>query len=492
MRDKFSTDLSTLTVERACQLAESLLQTSQSSGFNDLQFLVFQRSIAGFTYQEIADEAGYEYDYIKQIGSQLWQMLSRATGESVSKSNVHSVLRRFQLKQSSSGIAGQLIPTLEKAETLSTVEGQDIRWVGREDLVQTLNQKLLGTIRVLALVGITGIGKSALAIRLTLDHQVAHTWRQVKLIRCDRKDNAFEQLARQLLGSQILQSEDILKSPQQLVYALVNYLEEHAVLVILDMVEEILTSNEKGIHSYREPLFNQLFEELLKVETLRARFILTSQYQPPTIGQGRYNHHYHLERLTGLTHSEALRLFCLWDVEPTSELELNCLDRFSNAYEGHPLTLQVIAGEIRGQPYSGNVQAYWHDFGPEIETLEQELKNAQDMPGKAEYSLSGYSVNLIDLVEQRVVKSFKRLHQSHPEAHLLLCMGSVFRRSVEREGWLFLIGDTPKSRQVIAFQTLQRRFLIEEDLSCDRVLYRLHSLIRSVASQELDRLDDRD
>ena len=125
----------------------------------------------------------------------------------------------------------------------------------------------------------------------------------------------------------------------------------------------------------------------------------------------------------------------------------------------------------------------------EIEVLEQELRAAEGRVGTVDHNLAGYSIHLIDLVEQRVIRAFERLKSSHPLAHLLLCMGSVFRRSVERDGWLFLIGDEEKANQVFAFQALQRRFLVEEEMNGDRVLYRLHSLIRSVASQQLDSLD---
>ena len=490
MSNKSGHDLSTLTVESACQIAEALLRSTYSSGFSDLQFFVLSKSWEGLTYQEMADEAGYEHDYIKQIGSQLWRSLSTATGESVSKSNIHSVLRRLQASAPDSGSASTT--TLTQSTSLSTIEGNEVRWVGREGLVQRLEQKLLADIRVLALVGITGIGKSSLAIRLTLEPSIADCFSRTIVIRCDRQSNTFEQMARQILGEHLLKSEEVQKSPKQLVYALIQYLSQHQILVILDMVEEILVSTERGGHTYTEQQFEDFFEELLKAKRMRSRFIITSQQQPPMIGQGRFNHFYHLERLAGLTESEALQLFCLWDVEPRRELELDYLDRFSRAYEGHPLALQVIAGEIRGYPYQGNIQAYWGDFGGEIEMLERDLKNSQEQMGKVEHNLSGYSINLIDLVEQRVNHSFDRLRRSQPLSHQLLCMGSVFRCSVEREGWLFLIGDSPKSEQVVAFQILQRRFLVEEDLSGDRVLYRLHSLIRSVANQQLDLLDAED
>jgi len=47
----------------------------------------------GGTYEEIAENSGYDTDYIKHVGSELWQLLSQASGK-ITKSNLRSVLRR--------------------------------------------------------------------------------------------------------------------------------------------------------------------------------------------------------------------------------------------------------------------------------------------------------------------------------------------------------------------------------------------------------------
>jgi hypothetical protein len=63
---------------------------------NDLQSAVFLETWAEHSYSEIAQQLGYEYDYIKQVGSRLWRSLSQILGEPVSKRNIQSVLRRYQ------------------------------------------------------------------------------------------------------------------------------------------------------------------------------------------------------------------------------------------------------------------------------------------------------------------------------------------------------------------------------------------------------------
>ncbi|MBW4622684.1 MAG: hypothetical protein KME17_25415 [Cyanosarcina radialis HA8281-LM2] len=64
----------------------------------------------------------------------------------------------------------------------------------------------------------------------------------------------------------------------------------------------------------------------------------------------------------------------------------------------------------------------------------------------------------------------------------MLCRGVAYRRAVDRSAWLFLIAEYPPQEQMLAFQMLQRCFLLQQEYVDRKVLYRLHHLIRSVAS----------
>lgn len=82
-----------MTVDEALEILDKVLKPKR---LNDTQQLVFCQSWSGQTYSEIAEDSGYDCDYIKEVGSQLWQFLSEALGEKVTKKNVHSVLQRYQ------------------------------------------------------------------------------------------------------------------------------------------------------------------------------------------------------------------------------------------------------------------------------------------------------------------------------------------------------------------------------------------------------------
>ena len=69
-------------------------KTLEPDRLNSVEELVLKECWAGKTYQEIAVDSGYDSDYIRVVGSRLWQSLSNAFAEKVTKNNFKSVLRQ--------------------------------------------------------------------------------------------------------------------------------------------------------------------------------------------------------------------------------------------------------------------------------------------------------------------------------------------------------------------------------------------------------------
>jgi AAA-like domain len=57
-----------------------------------IQEIVFLGAWEGKRYRQIADESGYDYDYVKEVGFQLWQSCSDVLGRKVTKKNVRLLL----------------------------------------------------------------------------------------------------------------------------------------------------------------------------------------------------------------------------------------------------------------------------------------------------------------------------------------------------------------------------------------------------------------
>ncbi|WP_334688753.1 AAA-like domain-containing protein [Nostoc sp.] len=66
----------------------------QDKPLASIQWFVLSQSWLGKTYGEMAQASGYRDNYIKEVGSQLWQDLSVALGKRVTKKNLHLALKK--------------------------------------------------------------------------------------------------------------------------------------------------------------------------------------------------------------------------------------------------------------------------------------------------------------------------------------------------------------------------------------------------------------
>ena len=80
-----------MTIEDALNIVDSVLENKSLS---TIQEAIFRQTWEGKTYSEIAEKAGYDAAYIRDVGYKLWQLLSEAFGDRVTKNNLQVVLRR--------------------------------------------------------------------------------------------------------------------------------------------------------------------------------------------------------------------------------------------------------------------------------------------------------------------------------------------------------------------------------------------------------------
>ncbi|MDZ8109863.1 MAG: AAA-like domain-containing protein [Nostoc sp. DedQUE12a] len=77
------------------ELLDAVERILENRPLDSIQWFVLYQSWLGKTYDEMAQGTGYGRNYIKQIGSQLWQDLSEAAGERITKKNLHLVLSKY-------------------------------------------------------------------------------------------------------------------------------------------------------------------------------------------------------------------------------------------------------------------------------------------------------------------------------------------------------------------------------------------------------------
>jgi hypothetical protein len=86
---------SLLDVETALRLADTLVAQQMGQHLTTLQSQILQSVWLGQTYEEISVAYHCSEPHIRRVGASLWQILSQATGEEVSKKNLRAALDRY-------------------------------------------------------------------------------------------------------------------------------------------------------------------------------------------------------------------------------------------------------------------------------------------------------------------------------------------------------------------------------------------------------------
>lgn len=369
-------------------------------------------------------------------------------------------------------------------------------WVGRVALLDEVVQRCQQGCRLLFVTGMTGVGKTALVEQVCQrlgDRFADQQW--VNFDNCDRTE--FAQVALCLADD----TSDLAVSDEEGVTAVLRSLTSQPKLVVLDGLEATLQGNEEiGWSEFKDIHWGHFFKRLLAAKSCQSVVLVTSQEFPAVLRAvvSRYESVWHSINLKGLEPAERAQLFAALGLDEDQDANSqDWLRRIGAAYEGHPLALKVIAGEILALPFNGNLAAYWSTYGHEIEQLEQVMQSA-DLEGEADpLRLDCYTRQLRQIVRQRIETSFQRLQQEVPLAYQLLCLGSVYRRPVVEAFWLNLLapfqppfqhhGEHPQ----LMLEALLDRYLVEEIVEHNQLYLRQHNVIRSIALSHLRQLRPR-
>ena len=95
-------------------------------------------------------------------------------------------------------------------------------------------------------------------------------------------------------------------------------------------------------------------------------------------------------------------------------------------------------------------------------------------------------------MRQRLEHTFQRLRQEAKFAYILLCEAAVYRCAVPEDWWLSHLDywDCAPEKGLLALDALRDRFLVEEAVESGQYTLRQHSLIRSVALEHFQHLDE--
>jgi tetratricopeptide (TPR) repeat protein len=450
-----------MTPEEAIQVADEVLFAHTGSPLTDIQRMILCESLAGKGYESMR---GYAFQHIKNEGKNLWDLLSEALREKVSKPSFKGALEK-RLK------SGRMV---SKPPQPSNYDEQT--WAGREEAVKTLLPKLLqGQPRALWLTGISGIGKTALGECLASQawkRDPSFQWIYLEILEGQSAD--FASIAAEILaklGDCNLDPQQR-NDPEQVAKRLLQKLRTHPYWIQIDALERLLDPEQST--EFVDDYWKTFLERYLTESSLVSRLILTAQALPAALIEfsDRYPNTWKDIRLRGLSKIDSWIEFFVKRGIIVEDSNRKILIRIAEIYEGHPLVLKVIAEDIQKE-FSGKVFYYWQVNQRELEQVAMELQDSR-------LNETEYNEALDRKVRERIKKSLKKLPL---DALDLLCSSSVLRYPVPKNFWLAMVRNLSSQRQKEAYRVLMDRALIENE----GINIRQHNLIRSVAYDLLRR-----
>ncbi|MBD1927488.1 pentapeptide repeat-containing protein [Trichocoleus sp. FACHB-90] len=381
-----------MTVEEALEVVESVLAQGR---LNKVQEIVFRQSWEGQPYDEIAKSFTYDPGYVRDAGSKLWKLLSEAFGERVTKNNFQLVLKRYsrcvlsKLQQMPEVVSNPIVPSVAIAHKRQDWgEAVDVSlFYGRTEELATLEQWIVSDrCRLVALLGMGGIGKTSLSVKLAeqiqneFDYLIWRSLRNAPPVQ-DILADFIKFLSNQ-------QETDLPETVDGKVSRLIEYLRSSRCLLVLDNVESILREGDRAGH-YREGYegYGQLLRCLAETPH-QSCLALTSREKPKGIAskEGKTLPVRALQ-LPGLQEVDGQKIF---QTKGLSGSEEQCKLLIEH-YRGNPLALKIVATSIQ-ELFEGNITQFLEQgtvvFGDIWDLLDQQFERLSALEKQIMYWLA--------------------------------------------------------------------------------------------------------
>ncbi|XHL98171.1 MAG: NB-ARC domain-containing protein [Microcoleus anatoxicus] len=358
-----------MNLKEMLKFADDIVFVKTGQHLDDLQAAVLRGTLQRETYKQIAKDFDCSESRTREIGSQLWQILSEELGEDVNKTNFRSAMERWQVSIFSNvvdyvgvgsvNICGQARhppntpnqppPNQETSNTKQPeTPHQDLSempelgaFYDRTPQLQTLTTWILQQhSRLITLIGISGIGKTSLAVQLV--QQIKDEFEYAAWYTLDEFPtiDKFQSNLIQLLSNS--EKQDFSPTNQKRL-PLIKYLQNHRCLIVLDDVHNLFCSGESaGKYKPECEEYRSLFKQIEKLSH-QSCLLLIGWEQPREVTQVKnQNTPIRTLQLKGLDIAAGREILRDYGLEASDNSET-----LIHRYQGNPLWLKSVASLIQ-------------------------------------------------------------------------------------------------------------------------------------------------
>ena len=345
-----------MTYEEAIALVTA---TIAPQSLSELQINVLRGTWNKQSYHKMSLELNHEYSYIKDVGAQLWQMLTQELEIQVTKLNLQDVLTQYAQQKRTCDQPASL-----QRDRVDWGEAVDVsQFCGRHAQLATLEQWVMqDCCRLIAIAGIGGIGKTMLVTQLA--QQLADTeqfdlvvWRSLRQAPpfVDFLSELMCAIAPERYASGTL-ARSHLRTLDVTMRQLLQQLRDRRCLLVLDNVETVFSSK-KLVGTYRPGYegYGWLFQQFGEAQH-QSSILLTSREIPAEVAINEApTASIRLLRLEPLSIEEGETILAAKKLKICAKQPQ--VQELIELYQGNPLALKMVAEPLKDL-FDSNIAAF--------------------------------------------------------------------------------------------------------------------------------------